>query len=340
MPPLDRYLKDVRTFLPGGQADDIVNELSENLRARFDDREAELGRDLSEAEQEAILNEHGKPILVAARYRPEQQGLSFGRQLIGPALFPAYTQVLTINVAITAVVVIVAAIAVASGQPVFASASSVALAILIQFGVVTLIFVAADRAIAGEAAWPTDVLRSLPAEMQRSIPDRVTDQLIGKDHQWTVPRRTSVADFALSAITLGWLYIVRPPNVTEVLRSGPGWESFYLPIVMVMAVAAIQPIVTFVRPAWATLRSVTRILTDLALVGIFALSLNTGQWIVPTNPIGGPSRIVILAAEINRWVGIFLAVAMVITAGMLLLEVRRLAVRWRSRPAPGTPPAG
>ena len=40
---LDRYLKDVRTFLPAEQADDIVNELSENLRAQFEDREQSSG---------------------------------------------------------------------------------------------------------------------------------------------------------------------------------------------------------------------------------------------------------------------------------------------------------
>jgi hypothetical protein len=339
MPPLDRYLKDVRTFLPGAQADDIVNELSENLRAQIEDREVELGRDLTDAEQEALLNEHGKPILVAARYRPEQGSLSFGRQLIGPALFPSYTRVLALNLAITIAVVIVAAIVVASGQPIMASASSVALAILIQFGVVTLIFIAADRAISGEAAWPADVVRSLPSELQRSFSDRVSEQLIGKDHPLTVPRLTSVFDLAVSALTIGWLVVVRPPNVTEVLRSGPGWESFFLPVVLVMSVAAIQPIVNFVRPQLVAFRSVVRILTDLALIVIFALSLNTGQWIVPTDPTGS-AKARTLADAINPWVGVSLAVALFITAGMLLFEVRRLVVRRRSRPAPGTPTAG
>ena len=227
---LDRYLKDVRTFLPADQADDIVNELSENLRAQFEDRESELGRALTQVEQEAILNAHGKPILVAARYRPEQAGgLTFGRQLIGPALFPSYVQVLTINVAITVFVVLVAAILAASGQPFLASASGVALAILIQFGVVTLIFVAAERAISGKGTWPEDVARSLPGEMQRSFSDRISEQLIGKNLDTTVPRRTSVFDFAVSALTVGWLLVVRPPNVTEVLRSGPGWESLLRP---------------------------------------------------------------------------------------------------------------
>ena len=322
---LDRYLKDVRSFLPADQADDIVNELAENLRAQFEDREHALGRPLTDAEQEAILHEHGKPLLVAARYRPEQGGLTFGRQLIGPALFPAYTQVLTINVAITIMVVIVAAIVVASGQPAIVSASTIALAILIQFGVVTLIFVAADRAIAGESTLPEDVARSLPGNLQRSLPDH----LIGKAHQVAVPRRTSVADLALSAITLGWLYFVRPPIVTDVLRSGPGWESFFLPIVLAMVVAAIQPIVSFLRPQWVNLRLLVRGLTDLALAAIFALSLNTGQWIVATDGAGAPTSAQTLVSEINRWVGIGLAIATAITLVMAAMELYRLSVRLR-----------
>lgn len=337
MPPLDRYLKDVRTFLPSEQADDIVNELSENLRAQIEDRETALGRDMTGAEQEALLNEHGKPILVAARYRPEQQGLSFGRQLIGPALFPSYTQVLTINLAITVVVVIVAAIFVATGQPFGSALSGVALAILIQFGVVTGIFIAADRAITGDATWPADVVRSLPSELQRSFPDRVSEQFIGKDHPLTVPRRTSVFDLAVSALTIGWLVVVRPPNVTEVLRSGPGWEAFFLPVVLVMSIAAIQPIVNFLRPQWVDFRLAVRIATDLALIVIFALSLNTGQWIVPTDATAASEKARTLADAINPWVGVSLTVALVITAGMLLLEVRRLAVRRGSRRERGAP---
>jgi hypothetical protein len=87
---LDRYVHAVSSFLPLAQQDDIVTELSANLRAQMDDREAELGRPLSEAEQEAILQQHGHPMIVAGRYQPNQGGLVFGRQLIGATLFPFY----------------------------------------------------------------------------------------------------------------------------------------------------------------------------------------------------------------------------------------------------------
>jgi hypothetical protein len=331
---LDRYLKDVRTFLPAEQADDIVNELSENLRAQFEDREAELGRPLTDAELEEILNAHGKPLMVAARYRNEEQSFTFGRKLIGPALFPSYLQVLSITFSITLAVIFIGAV-VAEVEPALGGIlSSIALAVVIQFGVITGIFMAADRAMAGEGTLPADIARSFPGELQRSFPDRVSEHLIGKPYPGSVPRRTSVADFALSAITLGWLYIVRPPNVTDVLRSGPGWESFFLPIVVVASIAATQPIVNFIRPEWTRFRSVVRILADLALVVIFSVSLGTGQWIQPTDGAAAPADVVSLASEINRWVGVSLAVATLITAAMAGFELVRLVRRVRSDLAP------
>lgn len=45
---IERYLHAVKTHLPAGQQDDVVAELAEDLRPRIDDRQAELGRPLTE----------------------------------------------------------------------------------------------------------------------------------------------------------------------------------------------------------------------------------------------------------------------------------------------------
>ncbi len=47
---IDRYLQAVKFWLPKNQKQDIVAELSEDLRSQVEDREAELGRPLNEAE--------------------------------------------------------------------------------------------------------------------------------------------------------------------------------------------------------------------------------------------------------------------------------------------------
>jgi hypothetical protein len=59
----------------------------EDLRSQIEDKEAELGHKLAEAEVEVILKRCGSPMAVAGRYLPQQS-------LIGPALFPIYRVVI------------------------------------------------------------------------------------------------------------------------------------------------------------------------------------------------------------------------------------------------------
>ena len=82
---VDRYLQAVKVFLPRAEQADILQELSENITSQLQDKEAELGRPLTEKEQAAVLRTHGHPFLVASRYRRAPM-----QQLIGPAIFPFY----------------------------------------------------------------------------------------------------------------------------------------------------------------------------------------------------------------------------------------------------------
>ncbi len=79
---IDRYLNAVAAQLPQDERADITAELRDLILSRFEAREEELGRALSEDEQEAILREIGHPLVVAARYRKGPDSL------VGPALFP------------------------------------------------------------------------------------------------------------------------------------------------------------------------------------------------------------------------------------------------------------
>src|ERR1700682_4339889 len=88
---LDRYLQAIEFWLPKRQRQDIIAELSEDLRSQIEEKETEVGRKLQDAEVEAILKRCGAPLEVAARYRPQQY-------LIGPALFPVYRFVVAVSV--------------------------------------------------------------------------------------------------------------------------------------------------------------------------------------------------------------------------------------------------
>ncbi len=86
---INRYLQAVKFWLPTKQKQDIIAELSEDIRSQIEDRETDLGRKLNESEIAAILKQRGRPVLVANRFLPQEH-------LIGPVLFPIYVFVLKI----------------------------------------------------------------------------------------------------------------------------------------------------------------------------------------------------------------------------------------------------
>src|SRR5689334_12830405 len=149
---LKRYVNNVKSHLPKSlpetQRNDIVNELSENIQARMDDREAELGRPLTEDEQEAILHEYGHPMIAAGRYQTNQEArVVFGRQLIGTTLFPIYLRIRWIVIAIAlAIYAVVLVTLVITGNPLSVGdiITTVVMQVAIQFVVITGIFAAAD----------------------------------------------------------------------------------------------------------------------------------------------------------------------------------------------------
>jgi hypothetical protein len=89
MEMLERYLKAIEFWLPEGQKQDILAEISEDLHSQIEERQTAFGRALSGAELEALLKQRGRPMLVANRYRPQCS-------LIGPNWFPTYVFVLKI----------------------------------------------------------------------------------------------------------------------------------------------------------------------------------------------------------------------------------------------------
>jgi hypothetical protein len=120
---INRYLQAVKFWLPTKQKQDIIAELSEDIRSQIEDRESELGRRLNESEIAAILKQRGRPVLVANRFLPQEH-------LIGPVLFPIYIFVLKIVTAFYMVPWILAWIGLAvsraahSGQSLIASVGS------------------------------------------------------------------------------------------------------------------------------------------------------------------------------------------------------------------------
>src|SRR5580698_11104249 len=150
---IERYLGAVKPLLPKTQQDDILAELSEDLRSQIEEREADLGRQLDEDEVAAIIKKRGRPIRVASAYLPQQY-------LIGPAWYPAYRFVLKLvmlRVQLLLMMFVVASTLFTSPHPssallaVFRQVPAIA---IITFGSITIIFVFLERFQSGAAGKP------------------------------------------------------------------------------------------------------------------------------------------------------------------------------------------
>lgn len=331
---LDNYLKAVRSYLPQAQKDDIIQELSENIRSQVEDKESELGRPLNDVEMQAILKGHGHPLVVAGRYRQDEGSFTFGKQLIGPALFPFYTQVLSFNLGVTSIVILIIFTAlIAGGQPVSllnGLPSVFFYQLTIQFGVITLIFATVDRQVG-------------------KFPDRWDPWLSkrtfypnfgGEPDAPRVPRAQSLSTLIALPLLIVWLRLIQQTPflilgpAAAFLKLAPVWHRLYFPVVLLALVGMLQAGINLIRPDWVKLRSITKIGIDAATVAMWIYLLNAGQWVVAGNqnpPVVGPATL----ETINRFFFYGLLLAVAISAVQLLVRLRRFA---GGKQKPSTPP--
>ena len=223
---LERYLQAVGQYLQVKGKEDTLAELRANLLAEIEGREEELGRPLNEAEVSSVLEQHGRPVIVASRYLPQHF-------LIGPGLFPLYwyTLVKSFPLVVLAYAVAQAANFIFGGRNVDIGAAigHFPYVAFTFWGVVTLGFAVFEygqgryfQQIKLEKAWNP-----------RELPDR------------TEPKGPSfasrVADLIVSVLMLSWLiavpdhpYLVLGPGASlQKLSFGltPAWHVLYWQIV-------------------------------------------------------------------------------------------------------------
>ena len=270
---MDRYLKAVAKALPEAQREDIIRELSEDIRSEMEDRARDLGRPLMEAEQQALLKQHGNPLLLAARYRQDHRTLAFGRQLIGPVLFPFYVKVLSFNLGLTFVVIAIIFIALgASGQKVGFNdiLTACLLQLLIQLGVVTLIFSLIERHLTKnpdrwDLSGTCGGLR-LDVKMEKNITLRIDRS------QW-MSRFESASIIIASTIALVWLtgvqrypFLIFGP-AAAFLKLAPIWYQVYFPIVLLTVAEIVRATINLVRPDWTLFRAVYSLFVHCGAAG-------------------------------------------------------------------------
>jgi hypothetical protein len=254
-PLIERYLQNVRLSLPGARREDIVRELAEDIRSQVADREEELGRALTEDEQESVLKQFGHPLALATRYGPQ-------RHVIGPALFPVYW--MTLKIALGGALAVNVAIAIAwlaTGSPAGRAVGHLATFPftigMTVFGWVTLVFALLDLNLPRllEHAWADLKVVALPR------PE-------GKGRRWTL-----LAEIVGGSVFLiWWLAIPRSPVLlfgpaAAFLAPAPIFYQLYVPITAIWLASLVVLWAVLLRPDWARVRTIGRLLTDgLSLV--------------------------------------------------------------------------
>jgi hypothetical protein len=315
---IDQYLKSVARFLPARTRDDIVRELAENIRCHVEDRQAELGRPVTEADVQTILDGLGNPAVVAGRFRGDRYTLAFGRRLVGPELFPFYAKVLAFNVGLTCVVcavVVVVRLAGGHAMALFPTASAIGLQLLAQFAIVTAIFVVAERSL---LAGPEGRRARRP---EGADPGRI-------------PRVESFAQLVALAILLAWIPALRhfadsfgPESAG--LALAPSWRVVYRAIVWLAAVGLVQAIVNLLRPRWTRFRSAVRAGSDLVWLVVTYLVLTANHEVATSTALtlSGHERQAVQMLNDGLFYGV-LGVAVIAVIAMIR-DVRHL-VRGRT----------
>ena len=245
MDVVERYLENVRTYLPGGREEDLVAELRENIRAQVEDREERLGRPLGEEERIAVLRAHGHPLVVAGRYRSDGRRLVLGTEVIGPALFPFFRISVLAVAAITALVLAFGgAWSLVFGARPFPFFRTAVLMLSVQLCVATAVFAAMEAWFRRTAqTWDP---RRLP------IPTRRT----------RTPGRLRV-DAAFQLVFTGivlWIWLSYPDPLVfmgrahDLLRAGPAWRPLYLGILLSTCLSLATPVLTLLQPEWRKFR--------------------------------------------------------------------------------------
>jgi hypothetical protein len=312
---LARYLQAIGDYLPASTRDDVLAELRANLQAQVDDRIEELNRPLTEPELADLLKQHGRPVLVAARYLPQQY-------LIGPAIFPYYLMVLRKATPFALVIFFLAHASNLLGVHTFPELLS---GILLSLGQlipdlvlfafwVTIGFAIAEFVYTRNQSKPFDLSWD-PAKLPAVKP-----QCKGKS------RAGRIADLVFHCLFIayvlaipGHLFLFIGPGViylrTLSAHFAPIWHTFYIAFVIVLVFQLTAKILAL-NPAYDCWRVPFDLLTKLASIGCTAIMLTTHIYFTSTDP-AVPHTLLFAA---NFWMGMSCRIVFIIGLLALLID--------------------
>jgi hypothetical protein len=307
---IDHYLNAVAAQLPQGEREDIIAELRDLILSRFEAKEEELGRDLTDAEREAILREIGHPLVVAGRYRKGAQSL------IGPELFPwwlfAVKAGLMLMVAIQVIVAVIHIVTASSdvGQAISQAINGVIEAGLFIIGAATVAGALFEHYGYRPGFMTNWRVKDLPV-FNLSDPDRWSETLQGRTGQTASmqPAKSSSGVWRAEALTGRWpggeavfsivallifiswwsgLWSVSGLDSIAItdgraqVFASPIWQANFVPI-MLLAIGQlwIETIRLF-RPQWVRFRAGLEVIASGVALAIVWTIFQYGHWFTLT----------------------------------------------------------
>jgi hypothetical protein len=311
MEVLERYLQAVKPLLPRDQREDIFAELESDLRSQFEERASELGRSLTEAEQEELLKEVGHPLILAGRYQPNRGTLTFGRELIGAELFPFYQRVLTLLMGITGLFHIALLIVIgALGNPDPNPIGGLIVHLGVQFAIVTGLFAFIQH----------DLVKNPERyALHGKTPPRQPDSIRKARFEAVMQLIVLLAVFPWVHSVLWPTYVAFPPG-----RLGPIWHSSYGFVLALFLVDIAQSVFSIFRPDAARIRATVRLTLTASWIVLLGFILGAGNWVV----LPHQSVTVRKAAEIssiNHYVFYYGLIGTIVGASIqLLFDIAKL----------------
>jgi hypothetical protein len=324
---LERYLQAVGEYLPAGTKADTLAELRENLLAEMEGREEEQGRSLTQGEVADVLEKHGRPVLVAARYLPQQH-------LIGPAWFPIYWFTLKRSFPFVVLVYVVTQVVAwlfqgGKGLDVGAAIGHFPSVALTFWAVVTLGFACFEYAqgryfhrVDLSKGWnPNDLPKLEPAQGKRP-------SLAG-----------GVADVIVSSIGMVWLlaipykpYLILGPLVGHLREMPfgltPEWHIFYWQIISLLGVQLVlKTVMVFLHGAERWRKGFDMVVQIIGIL-IIAVMVQARTYMVPGTSVGAMS--VKDLATLNTAINFGFKVALVLSVVKLLWDVWKMIVSSRA----------
>src|SRR5579862_5173803 len=314
---LDRYLQAVEFWLPKRQRQDIIAELSEDLRSQIEDKESELGRKLTDAEVEEILNRCGSPMTVALRYRPQQF-------LIGPALFPIYRfvlGVLLIGCIVPRILIWMAFLLIDPVHRGYLHMENLWATVVFFVFFTTLAFAIFER---------SGVKLELNTWNPRKLPPLRDPNRIS--------RFGALTEIAMAVIFNIWFAGAFWPQSTDLGKIGlhrlglggvevtlaPVWRFFFWSLLLVAAANVALAAMNLFRPYWTVRRATLRLLFDAAGAGLICWLLKAQALVGISAPGLSAAKAIVLTNFINLWMAKMLPWSIIVMVVILCVDGYRI----------------